>query len=59
MKKTLFTVGPVEMYPESLRIGGEPLPYFRNEAFSRKVLACEADFRALAGGPQDAGAGGG
>ena len=30
----LFTVGPVEMYPETLRISGTQLPYFRNDEFS-------------------------
>lgn len=30
----LFTVGPVEMYPETLSLGKEPIPYFRNTYFS-------------------------
>lgn len=51
MKETLFTVGPVEMFPDTLRIGGEQLPYFRTEEFSRSVLECEAAFSELAGAP--------
>jgi Serine-pyruvate aminotransferase/archaeal aspartate aminotransferase len=34
MKDTLFTVGPVEMYPEILEIGANQLPYFRTDDFS-------------------------
>ena len=30
----LFTVGPGEIYPETLRISGTQLPYFRNDEFS-------------------------
>lgn len=51
MKQTLFTVGPVEMYPESLRIGGEQPPYFRTNEFSRVILDCEAIMCDLAGAP--------
>ena len=51
VKPTLFTVGPVEMYPESLRIGGQQLPYFRTAEFSEIVLACEALMCDLAGAP--------
>ena len=52
MTTTLFTVGPVEMHPGTLRVGGEQLPYFRTEEFSRTVLDCDADLRALAGAPE-------
>lgn len=34
MEDILFTVGPVEMYPETLEIGAQPLPYFRTDEFS-------------------------
>lgn len=34
MRDILFSVGPVEMYQETLDIGSEPLPYFRTEDFS-------------------------
>ncbi|MDP3179792.1 MAG: hypothetical protein Q8M76_17920, partial [Spirochaetaceae bacterium] len=52
MKQTLFTVGPVEMFPESLRLGGEQLPYFRTEEFSKTVLECDAALRTLTGAPE-------
>ena len=31
---TQFTLGPVEMDPETLEISGNPLPYFRDEGFA-------------------------
>lgn len=34
MEDVLFTVGPVEMYPETLEIGAQHLPYFRTDEFS-------------------------
>ncbi|MGI6050601.1 MAG: pyridoxal-phosphate-dependent aminotransferase family protein [Acetivibrionales bacterium] len=37
----LFTVGPVEMFPETLNIAGKQLPYFRTQDFSDMML--EAD----------------
>jgi len=52
LKETLFTVGPVEMYPEVLKVGGEQLPYFRTEDFSRIVLACDESLRRLADAPE-------
>ena len=51
MKEKLFTVGPVEMHPETLRIGGEQPPYFRTEEFSQIVLNCELMICELAGAP--------
>ena len=51
MKKTLYTVGPVEMFPDTLETGGKQLPYFRNEEFSALTLACEKDILALTGAP--------
>jgi aspartate aminotransferase-like enzyme len=51
VKETLFTVGPVEMHPETLRIGGEQPPYFRTEEFSQIVLDCELTMSELAGAP--------
>lgn len=38
---TLFTVGPVEMYEETLRIMGEQEPYFRTKEFSEVMLRIE------------------
>lgn len=35
----LFAIGPVEMYSESLEIGGKQVPYFRNEEFSNIVFS--------------------
>ena len=40
----LFTVGPVEMYPEYLKIEGSQLPYFRDESFSENMKICEELF---------------
>ena len=40
----LFTVGPVEMYPETLKIEGSQLPYFRNDAFSQTMKESEELF---------------
>jgi aspartate aminotransferase-like enzyme len=36
---TLFSVGPVEMSPEILKIGARKLPYFRTEEFSAANLS--------------------
>ena len=33
----LFTVGPVEMYPETLKIEGTQLPYFRTAEFGNMM----------------------
>lgn len=43
----LFTVGPVDMYEETLAIGGEPIPYFRTSEFSEVMLKIEKDFLKL------------
>ena len=40
----LFTVGPVEMYPETLRIEGTQLPYFRDESFGHTMKKIEKLF---------------
>ena len=36
----LYTLGPVEMYPETLEISSKQIPYFRTPEFSRIVLEC-------------------
>ncbi len=36
----LFTVGPVEMFEETMEIGGKQVPYFRNDEFSEVMLYC-------------------
>ena len=43
----LFTIGPVEMYPETLEIGGKQVPYFRNDEFSQVVLSASEGFNRL------------
>jgi len=43
----LFTVGPTEMYPETLLTGSKQLPYFRTEEFSDIVLECEKKLKEL------------
>lgn len=40
----LFTVGPVQMYPETLRIEGSQNPYFRTPEFSKIMLEIERWF---------------
>ena len=51
---TLYTIGPVEMFPETLSVRSKQVPYFRNEAFSEVVLSCEGMHQALAGAPEGA-----
>lgn len=48
----LFTVGPVDMYEETLKIGGEPIPYFRTSEFSEVMLEIESKFLDLLAAPQ-------
>ena len=43
----LFTIGPVEMFEETLEIGGKQVPYFRNDEFSQKVLSASAGLKRL------------
>ena len=45
----LFTLGPVELHPDTLRIASEPLPYFRTEEFSQYMLKLEQALKAAAG----------
>jgi aspartate aminotransferase-like enzyme len=52
MKSALFTVGPVQMYPDTLRLGGEQVPYFRTEEFSKTVFECDSVLRSLAVAPE-------
>ena len=40
----LFTVGPVQMYPETLRIEGTQQPYFRTPEFSKVMKDIEGWF---------------
>lgn len=50
----LFTVGPVQMYPETLRIEGTQLPYFRDEAFSGVMKRTEELFLKSVNAPEGA-----
>jgi len=43
----LFAIGPVEMYKETLEIGGKQVPYFRNDEFSQIVLSASAGLKRL------------
>ena len=43
----LFTIGPVEMFPETLEIGGKQVPYFRNDEFSQTVLSACSGLKRL------------
>lgn len=51
----LFTVGPVEMYPETLKIEGTQLPYFRTEEFGEKMKETERFFLESVSAPAGAG----
>ena len=43
----LFTIGPVEMFEETLEIGGKQVPYFRNDEFSQVVFSACAGLKRL------------
>ena len=43
----LFTIGPVEMFEETLKIGGKQVPYFRNDEFSQVVFSASAGLNRL------------
>lgn len=48
----LFTVGPVEMFPETLRESSLQLPYFRTSNFSEVVLKSEQMMLELSKAPE-------
>lgn len=50
----LFTVGPVEMFPETLKISGKQLPYFRTDDFSKIMLDSENLLKKLSYADDDA-----
>lgn len=50
----LFTVGPVEMYPETLNQSALQLPYFRTAEFSELMLHSEKLLLELVGAPESA-----
>ena len=43
----LFAIGPVEMFEETLEIGGKQVPYFRNDEFSQVVFSASAGLKRL------------
>ncbi len=43
----LFTIGPVEMFDETLIIGGKQVPYFRNDEFSQVVFSATSRLKQL------------
>lgn len=49
----LYTVGPVDMYDATLKIGGTPLPYFRTDEFSQIMLEIQNDILELSNAPLD------
>ena len=50
----LYTLGPVEMYPETLEISSKQIPYFRTPEFSQIVLECESLLKSFAYAEEDA-----
>lgn len=48
-----FTAGPVQENGETLKIGAQRTPYFRNDSFSTLMLENESMIKALASAPQD------
>ena len=49
----LFTLGPVEMFPETLEVSSKQIPYFRTPEFSQIVLECEEMLKEFAGIDKD------
>jgi aspartate aminotransferase-like enzyme len=45
----LFTVGPVQMYPETLKVSGEQIPYFRTDEFSEIMLESDRILKEIMG----------
>ena len=51
---TIFSVGPVEMYPRTREILGTQEPYFRTPEFSEEVLAARNAFLTCVNAPEGA-----
>ena len=49
----LYTVGPVEMYPRTLEIGGKQIPYFRTAEFSEIMLSATTSLKRLVDSGED------
>jgi len=45
----LFTVGPVQMFPEILEMKSQQVPYFRTDEFSELMHSIDRDFKRLVG----------
>lgn len=43
----LFTVGPVEMYEETIQAGAQQTPYFRNQFFSNIMFEIDSDLKEI------------
>lgn len=52
--RDLFTVGPVNRYDRTVEIARKPIPYFRTEEFSERVLRINRDIKELLNAPDDA-----
>lgn len=50
---TLFTVGPVEMFPSTLEVSGRQLPYFRTDEFSALMKEAEALMKKLSNAKEE------
>ena len=48
-KEKLFTIGPVQMYPCTIKIRAKQLPYFRTYDFSNKIKKCDTLLKELIG----------
>ena len=42
---TLYTVGPVEMFDRTLEVRHQPIPYFRNQAFSNVMFELDRNLK--------------
>ena len=50
----LFTVGPVEMFPDTLKMNAEQTPYFRTPEFSEIMLENEVLLKESVCAPKNA-----
>ncbi|MCP5082360.1 MAG: alanine--glyoxylate aminotransferase family protein [Alphaproteobacteria bacterium] len=49
----LFTIGPVNIDRDVLKLGAEPPPYFRDESFAALLMQVQQGLLRLAGAPDD------
>jgi len=50
----LFTVGPVQMFPQTLEMAAQQTPYFRTEEFSKQMLEANVLLHELLAAPKGA-----